>query len=107
MRSRIKNHAETLKGETPWPNGSVIEVLPDSGQSYYPPFEAPEWLETGKRYLVLVSYPFSGFESRPPSIDGMPGISLEHCGVLADTTQNRSELARGFTQNDNLRVPEF
>jgi hypothetical protein len=98
---------ETLKGETPWPSGSVMEVLPDSGRSNYPPFEAPEWVEIGKRYFVLVRYPYSGFEARPPFIDGTPGISLEHCGVLADTPENRLELQRGFAQNDNLRVPEL
>jgi hypothetical protein len=91
---------ETLKGKTPWPRGSELEVLPYSGD------EAPERMEMGKRYLVLVRYLYYEWGD-PPFIDGKPGISLDRCGVLADTPQNRSELARGFAQNDSLRIAEF
>lgn len=92
---------ETLKGEAPWPSQNTLTVNPYPGESY------DRQLQAGKRYLLLVWHPFSGFESEPAEIDGVPTIRLDRCGVLEDTSANRTELARGFSQNDSLRVPEF
>lgn len=98
---------ETLKGGTSRPSKSTLNVYPYSGELTNAPFYLPERLESGRKYLVLVPYPLSDIESGSRAIDGAPGIRLNRCGVLSDTPQNRVELARGFAQNDELRVAEF
>ena len=103
---------EILKGSVSWARGATLIVQPYSGDQINPPFDPPEHLVLGKHYLLLVKYHLEDLDrNHPPSppdlIDGLPGIRLDRCGVLDDTPQNRAELARGFTQNDNLRVPEF
>jgi hypothetical protein len=100
-----------LKGEAPWSSNATLIANSYPGDQINPPLEPPEHLKTGNRYLLLVKYHLEDLDQNHPPvpelIDGLPGIRLDRCGVLDDTPQNRAELARGFAQNDTLRVPEF
>lgn len=104
---------ETLKGSAPWPVGTVLDAYPYAKQFNDPDADPAEHMTPGKRYLALVEYPFQDDrypdQRQPPpgTVNGVPGIDLDRCGVLDDTPQNRAELARGFAQNDSLRVPDF
>ena len=102
---------EILKGKTPWSKSVSLLVNPYPGDQINPPLDPPEHLKPGNRYLLLVNYHLDDDDKNHPAppelIDGLPGIRLERCGVLDDTTQNRAELFRGFDQNDALRMPEF
>lgn len=102
---------EALKGETPWPSGTVLKAYPYAGEFVNPPFHIPESLTPGKKYLVLVVYPFPNYDAKhpepPEAAKEGPYIKLNRCGVLADTPRNRAELKHGFAMNDDLRVPEF
>jgi hypothetical protein len=101
---------ETIKGTAPWPAGTILTAYPYSGDFINPPFDPPETLTPGKRYLALLNHAFHefDFDRTPPGlIDGVPGIRLERCGILEDTPQNRLELQRGILQNDHLRIQEF
>jgi hypothetical protein len=103
---------EILKGKTPWNAGTILVAYPYSGERINPPLNPPEVLVPGRRYLALVLYSFNpnrwdNDPTPPGTIDGVPGISLERCGVVDDTPQNRLELQRGISQNDQLRVPDF
>jgi hypothetical protein len=103
---------EILKGQAPWSRNVTLLANPYAGDQINPSLDPPEHLKPGNRYLLLVTYHLEDLDHNhlpvpPELIDGLPGIRLDRCGVLDDTPQNRAELARGFTQNDNLLVPEF
>jgi hypothetical protein len=110
-RAKVRLH-RILKGAVSLANGATLIVQPYSGEQINPPLDPPEHLETGKHYLLLVNYHLEDLDRnhppvQPELIDGLSGIRLDRCGVLDDTPENRAELARGFAQNDSLRVPEF
>jgi hypothetical protein len=97
----------TLKGDAPWPKGSLLTVLPYPGDPINRPFEAPEHLIAGKRFLAIVFEAFAHFDGPPPREYIDQRLNLDRCSVLDDVLENRAALARGFGMNDHLRVKEF
>jgi len=99
-----------LNGAQRWPVGSMLRVLPFGGESNLPPFELPENLKAGNRYVILPVEDFYG----TPELFGAandstnePRIRLPRCGLQEDTPEVRRELKKGFAQNDKLRGPEL
>jgi hypothetical protein len=99
-----------LKGKPLWPVGATVNVLPFQGQMAFPPFKQAERLELGRRYVILPIEEAYGtlepFDS-PNEPSSEPRIGLPRCGVQEDTPEVRSQLEKGFAQNDNLRRPEL
>lgn len=100
-----------LKGSAPWAAGALLNAEPYSGDPMNPPFSLPEHLTPGRHYLLVIVYRFPELEPHydppPEEIAKGPGLSLDRCGVLEDTPQNRRDIQRGIGQNDQLRVSEF
>jgi hypothetical protein len=87
-----------LKGPS-WRSGLVLDVSPFPDDPADPAMAIRERLVPGKRYLLIYEDAFD----HPP----VPWLKLDRCGVQEDTPENRSELEKGFAQNDNLRGPEL
>ena len=81
-----------LKGTANLP-ASPFDVVPFSA-SLDEPGEKGEALEAGKRYIILPD----SYEE-----DGAFTPNLPHCGVFPDTPDIRSQLERGFAEEDKLR----
>ncbi|MGO8757176.1 MAG: hypothetical protein ACLQG3_03545 [Terracidiphilus sp.] len=92
-----------LKGKPPWPIGSELTAIPFRGEFQNPPFAVAEYFEPGRRYIVLPSEEFYGEPERyeDPSVIEMP-----RCSVQEDNAQNRTELEKGFAQNDDFQGQE-
>jgi hypothetical protein len=96
---------EILKGNPPWPRLSIMAARPYAGiiTDLGPSQEAAEHLSPGKSYIV---FPI-GDDRRDQALGAASPISLNQCGVWNDTPENRSELEKGFAENDSLREPEL
>ncbi|MGA2569113.1 MAG: hypothetical protein ABSF23_01215 [Terracidiphilus sp.] len=91
-----------LKGNPPWKQGAILDAYPFSGSSDSPPFEEPEHLLNGKRYVVFPA----GDDRKDMRLTQDSPIGMDRCGVQDDTPETRRELERGLAMNDDLRVPE-
>jgi hypothetical protein len=93
----------SLKGAAPWIAGTIVDALTYPGDLTYPPFEEPEHLLPGKRYIV---FPVGMDRRDDPVLTKDSPLDLRRCAVQEDTPENRRELEKGFAQNDALRGPE-
>jgi hypothetical protein len=84
----------TLKGIAPWAPQEVVDATPQPFDFNFPK-QAAEHFERGKKYIVL--------STAEPSENE---IYLNRCGVFEDSPLVRSELQKGFAQNDTLRHNE-
>jgi hypothetical protein len=106
-KARVKLKS-LLKGNVAWPPGTMLEVYPYVGDLNNEPTLAPEELNTGQTYLLILYAPLDYHKGpRPEHESNTTELSLDRCGVFDDTPQDRVQLSKGFTMNDHLRVREF
>jgi hypothetical protein len=87
----------SLKEPAPWLAGAIVRAY-HYGNGHIPP-EKDEELVPGKRFIL---FPVGNDEKHDILTKNSP-IKLDRCGVQEDTPEIRSELEKGFAQNDTLR----
>ncbi len=87
----------SLKEPAPWLPEAIVSTL-NSFNNALPSDEA-EYLVPGRRYIVFAI----GNDSRRELVTKDSPLKFERCGVQEDTPAIRSELEKGFAQNDTLR----
>jgi hypothetical protein len=90
---------DSLKDTAPWLSGTIVNTNDVYWERNALQSSEAERLVPGRRYIVFA---FGDNDTRQFINKDTP-ISFELCGVREDTPEIRSELVKGFAQNDTLR----
>jgi|SRR5271156_3603101 len=88
-----------LKEPAPWLPGAIVSTNFLYWLNGASPSSEDEHLVPGKRYIVFAI----GNDERHDIVTKDSPLRFDRCGVLEDTPEIRSELEKGFAQNDTLR----
>ncbi len=89
----------SLKESSPWLPGMTAQAYPFSGNDFASPPQEAEHLVPNKRYIVFPT----GDDRRDQRVSKDSPLRFERCGVKEDSSEMRSELEKGFAQNDTLK----
>jgi hypothetical protein len=89
----------SLKEPAPWLPGAIVNTDHYLWSKDVSASGEDEQLVPGRRYIVFAI----GNDDRTHLVTKDSSLDFERCGVREDTPETRSELEKGFAQNDTLR----